>query len=56
MLEKMSENDEKFAQIADTAMTSDVVGISGVKILDMYGKRCVALYQNMLASHSFQGE
>lgn len=54
MLEKMSENDEKFAQIADTAMTSDVVGISGVKILDMYGKRYVILYQKIFVSHSAQ--
>jgi len=36
---QMKSNEEKYAQIEDPEYTSDVVGITGVKIQDMAGKR-----------------
>lgn len=39
MHEQMRVNEEKYAQIENPEVTSDVVGVTAVKIQDMKGKR-----------------
>ena len=41
MHEQMSKSEEKYSQIEDPLYTSDVLGMSAVKIQDMAAKRCV---------------
>lgn len=40
MHEQMRSNEEKYKQVEDPEFTSDVIGISGVKVQDLSGKRC----------------
>lgn len=41
MHEQMKTNEAKYAAIEDPELTSDILGITAVKIQDMAAKRCV---------------
>jgi len=43
MHEKMKQNEAKYAQIKNPEATADILGISGVMVQDMSGKRFVAV-------------
>jgi arginyl-tRNA synthetase len=43
MHEQMKSNEDKYAQVEDPEKTSDIVGITAIKVQDMSSKRCVAL-------------
>lgn len=56
MHEQMASNEEKYAQIEDPEYTSDVVGITAVKVQDMAGKRGNNYDFNWKRMTSFEGD
>ena len=56
MHEQMRKNEAKYAQIEDPEVISDAVGISGVKIQDMAGKRILDYNFDWKRMLSFEGD
>lgn len=56
MHEQMAKNEEKYAQIEDPEYTSDVIGMTAVKIQDMSGKRINNYTFDPKRMTSFEGD
>ncbi|OAQ91500.1 arginyl-tRNA synthetase [Purpureocillium lilacinum] len=56
MHEKMKQNEAKYAQIKNPEATADILGISGVMVQDMSGKRINDYDFNMDAMTSLEGD
>ena len=56
MHEAMQKNQEKYAQISDPTGTADTLGISGVMVQDMSGKRVNNYTFDLATMTSFEGD